>query len=123
MGRVLRMLTTVVVATAALLGMGACSSGGGGEVPAGAIVVDVRTPAEYAAGHLAGAQNIDAEAPDFATRIAALDPAGQYLVYCRTGNRAAFAASQMAARGFAHVTNLGGLEAAARTTGLSVVTH
>lgn len=123
MGHLVRLFLAVVVATAALVGVGSCSSGGSGGVPAGAVVLDVRTPAEYAAGHLAGAQNVDVEAPDFATRIATLDPAGEYLVYCRTGNRASLAASQMAARGFAHVTNLGGLEAAARTTGLSVVTH
>jgi len=36
-------------------------------------VIDVRTPAEYAAGHIAGAQNIDVEAGDFASKIAALD--------------------------------------------------
>ena len=38
----------------------------------GTVVVDVRTPAEYAAGHVDGAINVDVESGDFATQIAAL---------------------------------------------------
>ena len=123
MGRMLKALVTVVVAATAVLGLGACSSPTASGVPAGATVVDVRTPAEYAAGHLSGAVNVDVESPDFATKIAALDVSGTYLVYCRTGSRAAVAKSEMGAKGFTHVTNLGGIDAAAATTGLSVVTH
>lgn len=123
MGRVIKALVAVVAATATLLAVGACSSPAATGVPAGATVVDVRTPAEYAAGHLSGAVNIDVESPDFATKIGALDPAGTYLVYCRTGSRAAVAKSQMGTQGFAHVTNIGGIDAAAKTTGLPVVTH
>ena len=41
------------------------------------VVIDVRTPAEYAAGHIAGAQNIDVEAADFASRISSLDKDGR----------------------------------------------
>jgi rhodanese-related sulfurtransferase len=75
------------------------------------IVIDVRTPGEYAAGHIAGAQNIDVEAGDFAQRISTLDPKGAYLVYCRTGRRSAVAAEQMAAAGFTDIVDGGGLDA------------
>ncbi len=74
----------------------------------GVTVVDVRTPAEFAAGHVAGAINIDVESADFATRIADLDTAGTYAVYCRSGRRSAIAADQLADAGFANVYNLDG---------------
>lgn len=44
------------------------------------VVVDVRTPQEFAAGHLACAINIDVNAPDFAERISALDKNAHYAV-------------------------------------------
>ena len=72
-------------------------------------VIDVRTPAEYAAGHIAGAQNIDVEAADFGTRIGALDKKATYLVYCRSGNRSGMAATQMAAAGFTSIVDGGAM--------------
>src|SRR5665647_3027754 len=74
----------------------------------GTIVLDVRTPAEFASGHLPQAQNIDIEASDFATRIAALDKNATYAVYCHSGNRSGAAMEQMAAAGFTHVYDLAG---------------
>ena len=74
----------------------------------GTTVVDVRTPAEFAQGHLEGAVNIDVSAADFASRISALDPAGSYAVYCRSGNRSATAVATMTAAGFTDVYHLGG---------------
>lgn len=64
-------------------------------------VVDVRTPEEYASGHVEGAVSIDFYAPDFADRIAELDPDREYVVYCRTGHRSAQAAALMADAGLA----------------------
>jgi phage shock protein E len=72
-------------------------------------VVDVRTPAEYAAGHIAGARNIDVEASDFASQIAKLDKKAPYLVYCRSGRRSAIAASQMASAGFTDIVDGGAM--------------
>lgn len=72
------------------------------------VVIDVRTPQEYAAGHVDGAVNIDVEAPDFSTRIGDLDPAGTYALYCRSGNRSAVAAGTMAEAGFTDIHNLKG---------------
>jgi len=73
------------------------------------VVIDVRTPAEFAAGHIAGARNIDVEAGDFASKIAPLDTSAKYLVYCRSGRRSAIAADQMAAAGFKDVVDGGGM--------------
>lgn len=62
-------------------------------------VIDVRTPEEFAEGHVEGADRIGLADPDFAARIADLDRDGAYVVYCRTGNRSAQAATQMRAAG------------------------
>lgn len=72
----------------------------------GTVVIDVRTPAEYAGGHLPTAQNIDIEAADFTARIGALDKKVSYALYCRSGNRSGVALEQMAAAGFTHVYDL-----------------
>lgn len=71
-------------------------------------ILDVRTPEEFAAGHLPGAVNIDVSAPDFADRIGALAPDAPYAVYCRSGNRSAAAVEQMTAAGFTQAFDLGG---------------
>jgi len=72
------------------------------------IVLDVRTPAEYATGHLSGAENIDMQGADFATRIATLDKKATYAVYCHSGRRSGEALEQMAADGFTQVFDLAG---------------
>ena len=77
-------------------------------------IIDVRTPAEFEQAHVVGAVNIDVEAPDFAARIAELDPDEPYLVYCRTGRRSDLAAQQMAAAGFSDITDGAGLADLAR---------
>jgi rhodanese-related sulfurtransferase len=68
-----------------------------------AVVLDVRTPAEYAEGHVPGALNIDVTSPTFAAEIAALPSDVAYVVYCRSGNRSAQAAQMMVNAGFTEV--------------------
>ena len=58
-------------------------------------VLDVRTPEEYAEGHLEGAVLVDFSAPTFADEIAGLDASQLYLVYCRSGNRSGQAVAVM----------------------------
>jgi len=74
----------------------------------GTIVIDVRTPTEFASGHLAAARNINIEGADFAARIGALDKNATYAVYCRSGNRSGAALEQMTAAGFTHTYDLAG---------------
>lgn len=73
------------------------------------VVIDVRTPEEFAAGHLAGAQNIDVEAAGFGSKIAALDKGAAYLVYCHSGRRSGLAAAQMASAGFTDIVDGGAM--------------
>ena len=65
----------------------------------GAVVLDVRSPEEFSAGHVADATNLNFESPDFATNVAALDKGATYVIYCRSGRRSALAADQMAGAG------------------------
>lgn len=76
----------------------------------GAKLIDVRTPEEFAAGHLRGAVNIDLSGPDFDERVGALDKTSSYVVYCASGNRAGTAIEAMRGQGFGHLTNGGGFE-------------
>lgn len=50
-------------------------------------VLDVRTPEEFAEGHIKGAVNIDFNGDDFDEKIAELDPAKPYLMHCAAGGR------------------------------------
>ena len=64
-------------------------------------IVDVRTPEEYAAGHLAGAVNIDWYAEDFLQQAESqLDKSRPVMVYCRSGKRSAAAADRLDAAYF-----------------------
>lgn len=51
------------------------------------VVVDVRTPEEFKAGHIKGAKNIDFNGDDFEKQIAALDKSKTYVVHCAAGGR------------------------------------
>lgn len=81
------------------------------------VVIDVRTPEEYASGHLAGAVNINLQAPTFGSEVAELDPDDSYVVYCKSGNRSAQAVALMQAEGL-DVQDAGGIAQAERATGL-----
>lgn len=74
----------------------------------GTVILDVRTPAEFAAGHLPGAINIDVEAASFRSTVGALAKDVPYAVYCRSGNRSATALAVMKALGFTTTFHLGG---------------
>lgn len=77
----------------------------------GAVVIDVRTPAEYDDGHLPRTKNINLNSADFDQRIAALDPRADYVVYCATGRRAGVALTKMGDAGFTgRLLNAGGYE-------------
>jgi phage shock protein E len=83
-------------------------------------VVDVRTPEEYAEGHIEGATLVDFYEPDFADRIAELDRGQEYVVYCRSGNRSSQATALMAEQGFAAVNDVDGGIVAWEAAGLPV---
>jgi rhodanese-related sulfurtransferase len=73
------------------------------------IVIDVRTPAEFAAGHVDGSENIDVSAGSFEQQVEQLDKDEEYVVYCQSGNRSAQAADKMAELGFTEIVDGGGI--------------
>ena len=80
--------------------------------PADLIVLDIRTPEEFAGGHLAGAINIDYYADDFESQLRQLDLEVPYVMYCNSGNRSSNALPVMDSIGFDEVYELdGGIQA------------
>ncbi|MGI8603830.1 MAG: rhodanese-like domain-containing protein [Verrucomicrobiales bacterium] len=71
-------------------------------------VLDVRTPEEFASGHLEGAINIDFKHPDFEKQVAQLDKNRPYLVHCGRGTRSAKARDRMKELGFTKIYHLNG---------------
>jgi hydroxyacylglutathione hydrolase len=76
------------------------------DVPTGRTIVDVRTSAEWRAGHIDGATHMPlARLPE---KIGSLDPSAPVLVYCQAGVRSLVAASTLRRKGFTNVTSLDG---------------
>jgi phage shock protein E len=127
----LRRLLAPLAAAVLLLGLTSCataqaSTGDGTPAVAideGTILIDVRTPAEYAAGHLKGAVLLDLNGGEFAKALPSFDLDADYLVYCRSGNRSGQAVAMMEQARIGSVTNLGSIEDAAAATGLAIVTR
>ena len=85
------------------------------------ILIDTRTPEEYAAGHLSGAiliphdrilAEIGENAPDRSAKI---------ILYCRSGRRAETARAALLAEGYTAVENFGGMPEAAEKLQLEIV--
>jgi rhodanese-related sulfurtransferase len=78
-------------------------------VEGGATLIDVRSPGEYASGHIDGARNIPVgEIGNRASEVGAKD--APVVVYCRSGMRSSQAKSALEAAGFTQVHNLGGMD-------------
>ena len=74
----------------------------------GALLVDVRTPEEYSAGHIDGALNIPVG--ELGARLSELgDQKGAIVLYCRSGARSAKAKTLLESKGFTSVVNLGAM--------------
>lgn len=86
-----------------------------GSALAAPLLLDVRTPAEFADGHLPGAVSLPLDRlPADITRLAP-DKNGLVRVYCHSGRRSALAAQQLQQLGYRQVQDLGGMAAAAQT--------
>jgi rhodanese-related sulfurtransferase len=72
------------------------------------VVLDVRTPQEFKAGHLEGAINVDINGREFRDEIGRLDRQKTYLVYCRTGRRTGEAVRIMRDLGFENLLRFEG---------------
>jgi len=72
------------------------------------VVLDVRTPDEYKAGHIAGSTNIDFSAADFAAKVAKLDKDKTYVVHCQRGGRSTRSLETFQKLGFKSIVHLDG---------------
>lgn len=123
MKKIISRLLVLVAAITGVIALNACSkSAEPVAVSPQTVVIDVRTPEEYDAGHLEGATLLDLNGGEFAAALPTLDPQAQYVVYCRSGNRSGQAVKMMEDAGFTSVTNLGSVEEASSSTGLPIVT-
>jgi rhodanese-related sulfurtransferase len=73
------------------------------------IIVDVRTQAEYASGHVPGAVLIPNETISDQMPALLPDLDAEVLLYCRSGNRSAQAAKKLAAMGYTRIYDFGGI--------------
>ena len=79
------------------------------------VIIDVRTPQEFAAGHVEGAINI--EHGNIAQQIAkaGVTKDDTVLLYCQSGRRSGIALDTLKGLGFSKAENVGGIEQARKT--------
>jgi phage shock protein E len=70
------------------------------------LLLDVRTPSEYAAGHIPGAVNIPHD--QIAARLSEIPKNDEVVLYCHSGRRAGLAADVLAANGYTKLAHLTG---------------
>ena len=73
-----------------------------------AVLVDVRTPIEFAQNHLPNAINIDFLGESFWDQMEQLEPAQTYLIYCKSGRRSTRVCTYLKNGGFSNIYNLEG---------------
>ncbi len=71
-------------------------------------LIDVRTPEEFNAGHIAGAVNINLHDKDFNARMNKLDKDKTVYIYCKAGSRSAKAVQALNSNGFTAIVELDG---------------
>ena len=79
------------------------------EEESGYIILDVRTPEEFADKHIPGAVNIPNESIGTEEIPELPDKDQLILVYCRSGNRSKQASEKLAALGYTNVVEFGGI--------------
>ncbi|MGQ9616171.1 MAG: rhodanese-like domain-containing protein [Spirochaetota bacterium] len=85
------------------------------------VILDVRTPGEFATGHLENAINIDFHSESFVDELENLDRNKTYIVYCASGGRSLMALYRMGELGFLRVYDINGGIAAWKKRGLPVI--
>ena len=84
------------------------------------VVIDVRSPQEYASGALEGAVSVPLVALEARIRDLVPDRATPIVLYCASGGRSAMACALLARLGYQAVSDAGGLRAAAAALGMAV---
>jgi rhodanese-related sulfurtransferase len=70
------------------------------------LLLDVRTPDEFSAGHIPGAVNIPYD--QVAAHLAEIPKGDEVVLYCHSGRRAGLAAEVLAANGYTRLAHLEG---------------
>jgi rhodanese-related sulfurtransferase len=89
----------------------------------GVVALDVRTPAEFKAGHIRGAVNVDYQGADFAKKVALLDKTTRYVLHCRSGRRSTGALPILEAAGIDKIEHMTAGIIGWRAAGLPLVTE
>ena len=84
-------------------------------------VLDVRTPEEFAAGHIEGAINVDFKDPGFKDTLGKLDTDKSYLIHCHSGGRSGSSKPIFSELGFKAIYHLDGGMLAWEEAGLPTV--
>ncbi|MDN3665938.1 rhodanese-like domain-containing protein [Algibacter miyuki] len=71
-------------------------------------IIDVRTPEEFEAGHIEGAENINFFDSDFETRVGLIDNRKSLVIYCKSGRRSGKSQEVFTKLGFNKIYNLEG---------------
>lgn len=72
----------------------------------GQTIIDIRTPQEYAQGHIEEAVNINYFDNQFLDKVSKFDKSKPVFIYCRSGNRTSSASRKLAKAGFEKVYDL-----------------
>jgi len=72
------------------------------------LILDIRTPREFVAGHIKTAINLDFYEKDFQEKLNQLDKSKKIMIYCASGGRSQKALNQMKEMGFEYVIELEG---------------
>jgi len=83
----------------------------------GALLIDVRNPAEYSTGHLKGAINVPLQQIDSLIGSQVKDKDQVILLHCQSGMRSGMAKNRLNALGYTRVYNLGSYQRAAHIVG------
>ena len=86
-----------------------------------AIILDVRTPSEYEAGHLPNSININFFDDDFINQVMKLDKSKTLLIHCKSGGRSSKAMSKLKGKGFSTLYNMLGGYSAWQSAGFEVI--
>jgi phage shock protein E len=78
-------------------------------------LIDVRTPQEFAEGHLMGAVNIEYQ--EIVAKVGSMtsDKSARIELYCRSGRRSGIAQDSLKEAGYQNAVNIGGFEALKKT--------
>ncbi|WP_138513068.1 rhodanese-like domain-containing protein [Rhodoferax bucti] len=79
------------------------------------VIIDVRSPQEFAAGHVEGAINIEHTAIAQEIAKAGVTKDDKVMLYCQSGRRSGMALDTLKGLGFSKAENVGGIEQARKT--------